>query len=177
MTDMLVKLYELPPLEPEINKQLTHGINLRRAIAPEKHIILDWINKNFSSYWASECDVAFRNSPPSCWIAVEETKVKQTDVKQANLKQTNLKQTKLIAFACYDSTCRNFFGPMGVDESMQGKGIGKALVLACLHDMKTQGYGYGIIGGVGPIEFYEKTVGAKVIDDSTPGIYGGMLRE
>jgi hypothetical protein len=42
--------------------------------------------------------------------------------------------------------------------------------------MKLKGYGYAIIGDVGPAEFYRKTVGAVEIPDSTPGIYKGMVR-
>ena len=38
-----------------------------------------------------------------------------------------------------------------------------------------QGYGYAIIGGVGPAEFYAKTVGAIPIEGSEPGIYRGLL--
>ena len=38
------------------------------------------------------------------------------------------------------------------------------------------GYGYAIIGDVGPSAFYEKSVGATVIPDSEPGVYRGMLR-
>jgi hypothetical protein len=43
--------------------------------------------------------------------------------------------------------------------------------------MRYEGYGYAIIGAVGPIEFYQKVVGATVIEDSTPSVYGGMLRQ
>ena len=57
----------------------------------------------------------------------------------------------------------------------RGKGIGRALLLSALHAQRAQGYGYSIIGGVGPAEFYAKAVGAVVIADSTPGIYDGML--
>ncbi|MEB3178687.1 MAG: GNAT family N-acetyltransferase [Nostocaceae cyanobacterium] len=156
MTDMLVKLYNLPPLEPEIAALSAVDITIRRAIAPEKHLILAWIEQHFSRYWMSECDVSFKNTPPSCWIAVE--------------------NKQLIGFACYDCTCKNFFGPTGVGEAARGRGVGKALLLACLHSMRSHGYGYAIIGGVGPVEFYQKTVGAVVIADSTPGIYGGMLK-
>lgn len=156
MTDMLVKLYELPPLEPVIQEQNNQGVVIRRGIAPEKHIVLDWIEKHFSLFWRSECDIAFCRLPISCFLAVYEE--------------------SLVGFACYDTTRRGFFGPTGVDDSMRGKGVGKALLIACLHDMYTQGYGYGIIGGVGPIEFYEKVVGATVIPNSTPGIYATMLR-
>jgi hypothetical protein len=38
------------------------------------------------------------------------------------------------------------------------------------------GYVYGIIGRAGPIEFYQKTVGAIVIPDSDPGIYTDLLK-
>jgi predicted N-acetyltransferase YhbS len=57
----------------------------------------------------------------------------------------------------------------------QKGGIGKALLFACLEDMKHQGFGYAIIGGVGPAEFYAKAVGAVAIEGSAPGIYRGLL--
>ena len=158
MADMLVKLYTLPPLEAEIAALDEQGITIRRAIAPEKQVILNWVEKEFNSRWMSECDVSFKNAPPSCWIAVE--------------------NQQIIGFACYECTCKNFFGPIGVGEAARGRKVGKALLLACLHDMRSQGYGYAIIGGAGEgvADFYRKTVGAMVIEDSSPGIYRGMLR-
>ena len=50
------------------------------------------------------------------------------------------------------------------------------LLLACLHDMRAQGYTYGVIGGTGPQDFYAKVCGAPVIPDSKPGMYAGLLR-
>ncbi|WP_230977608.1 hypothetical protein [Treponema vincentii] len=41
-------------------------------------------------------------------------------------------------------------------EDEQGKGIGKALLLASLHALRNEGYAYAIIGGVGPEVFYQK---------------------
>jgi hypothetical protein len=41
--------------------------------------------------------------------------------------------------------------------------------------MKQQGYGYAIIGAVGPADFYAKAVGAVPIEASAPGIYRGLL--
>ena len=38
-----------------------------------------------------------------------------------------------------------------------------------------EGYVYGVIGAVGPIDFYAGSVGAAVIENSTPGIYGAQL--
>ena len=57
----------------------------------------------------------------------------------------------------------------------RGKGIGKALLLCCLHSMREMGYGYAIIGSIGPQAYYEKCVGAMLIPDSTPGIYKDYL--
>ena len=42
--------------------------------------------------------------------------------------------------------------------------------------MREAGYGYGVIGDPGPIEFYQKRLDAMPIPNSTPGIYAGMLR-
>ena len=41
--------------------------------------------------------------------------------------------------------------------------------------MRLKGYGYAIIGWIGPGEFYRKTVGAVEIPDSTPGIWKDWL--
>ena len=81
----------------------------------------------------------------------------------------------MLGFACFDVTCRNYFGPEGVAMGERGHGIGSALLLAALHAQRAQGYAYAIIGGVGPAEFYTKTVGAIAIPDSTPGIYSTFL--
>lgn len=63
-----------------------------------------------------------------------------------------------------------------MDEAERGKGIGHALLLVTLLDLKTAGYGYAIIGDVGPAAFYERTVGATPILNSDLGVYRGMLR-
>ncbi|MCK5358352.1 MAG: hypothetical protein KAJ48_08145 [Elusimicrobiales bacterium] len=45
---MLVKLYELSEYT-DLVKDLNNGqIQIKRALAPEKYIILDWIENNFS---------------------------------------------------------------------------------------------------------------------------------
>jgi len=157
MTDMLVKLYALPPLEPVMAQQSAQGISIRRAIAPEKHLVLDFVRQHFSEYWVSECEAAFAHQPVGCWLAVD--------------------GDALIGFGCWDATTRGFFGPTGVSEAARGRGAGKALLLACLHDMRQFGYGYAAIGGVGPVDFYASVCGATIIPDSTPGVYAGMLRK
>jgi GNAT superfamily N-acetyltransferase len=153
--DMLVKLYDLPDSRATYDRLRQAGIMLRRALAPEKHKVTAWVRKTFSEAWASEAEVAFSRQPISCFIAVQERKI--------------------IGFACHDATCPNFFGPTGVEPKVQKNGVGKALLFACLEDMRHQGFGYAIIGGVGPAEFYAKAVGAVAIEGSEPGIYRGLL--
>jgi GNAT superfamily N-acetyltransferase len=85
-------------------------------------------------------------------------------------------QSKLVGFAAYECTRRCFFGPTGVLDEFRGQGIGRALLLSSLWGLRELGYVYGIIGGVGPVRFYQKAVGAIVIPDSEPGIYTESLR-
>ena len=153
--DMLVKLYTLPPSRDVFERLGKVAITTRRALAPVKHKVVAWVRQNFSEAWASEADVAFSRQPVSCFIAIHEKNI--------------------VGFACHDATCPNFFGPTGVDPNVRNGGIGKALLFACLEDMRQQGFGYAIIGGVGPAEFYAKAVGAVAIDGSEPGIYRGLL--
>jgi GNAT superfamily N-acetyltransferase len=153
--DMLVKLYDLPSSHEALTRLAGAGVSIRRALPPEKHKVLDWIRSTFSEAWASEADVAFGHQPVACFLAIQ--------------------GKSLLGFACHDATCPNFFGPTGVDASSRGRGIGAGLLLACLDDMRHRGFAYAIIGGVGPADFYAKTVGAIPIEGSEPGIYRGLL--
>ncbi len=156
MADMLVKLYGLPPLAPALEAQAGQGVLIKRALTPEKHLVIGWIRETFGDGWASECETSFGRHPVSCFVAV--------------------KDGRISGFACYNATFPDFFGPMGVAEAERGKGIGAALLLACLHALYAEGYQYAVIGGVGPREFYAKAVGAVEIAGSTPGGYRDMLK-
>lgn len=155
MADMLVRLYSLQSIDPGSMKKI--GITIRRPLSSEKSRVVDWVQNHFSQGWADECEVTFSNMPVSTYIAVAEGEI--------------------AGFASYDAVCRNFFGPTGVHKGFQGKGIGEALLLQALSAMKEQGYAYGIIGGVGPADFYTKAVGAVLIDGSEPGIYSNPLKK
>jgi len=157
MTDMLVKLYNLPETLPFISSLATPEIKIRKPMGSEKSRSVQWVRENFGESWASEMDITFSRSPVSCYIAQ--------------------KDGELVGFACYDAAALGYFGPTGVAETFRGRGIGKALLLACLGEMKFKGYGYAIIGWAGPEEFYEKAVGAVAIPDSTPGIWKDWLGE
>ncbi|MGN0762088.1 MAG: GNAT family N-acetyltransferase [Aristaeellaceae bacterium] len=155
MADMLVHLLDLPDAAPYDAACRKAGIRIIRAMAPDQKTITAWVEKHFGPCWASECAVCFTHQPITCFIAVREKEI--------------------LGFACYEATCKAFFGPIGVREDLRGSGIGAALLIHCLHGLRDLGYAYGIIGGVGPVPFYEKTVHATLIPDSTPGIYRDLL--
>jgi predicted N-acetyltransferase YhbS len=155
MPDLLVNLLKLPPLEMLLSDLQSGGIIVRRAQPFEITRVRSFVEKNFSIAWADEISVGFSRKPVSLFVAISDKEV--------------------VGFAAYECTRRGFFGPTGVIESARERGIGKALLLASLWGLRELGYVYGIIGGAGPVEFYEKAVGATVIPDSEPGIYTNPL--
>lgn len=154
MPDMLVKLYALPDIS-QLKAQIEQsGIIFKRALAMDKNLILEFISSHFGkngSSWASECEVALLRHPTACYVAVL--------------------QKKIIGFACYDSSAKGFFGPLGVSSIHRKQGIGKVLLIQCLRAMEMEGYGYGIIPWVSSVDYYQKVLGAEVIKGSEPGIY------
>lgn len=153
MVDMLVKLYDLPgvpALPPE-------GVSVRRALAAEKHLLTGWVADGFSRGWADECEAAFCRQPVSCFVATAEN--------------------SLLGFCVYDSTARGMAGPVGVAPGRRGRGVGRALLLAALADMRANGYAYAVIGWVETPEFFSRVCGAAPIEGSAPGLYRGCLKE
>lgn len=151
MEDMLVRLLHLPPLEPELQRMTDAGITIRRPNPFEWGDIRDWIKERFRRSWMDETSVAFSQQPVTAFVA--------------------LKDRQLLGFAAYDCVWRGGFGPTGVDEAERGNGIGRALLLACLHAARSEGYVYYQIAGVGPADFYRKAVGAEVIANQHPNVY------
>jgi GNAT superfamily N-acetyltransferase len=108
-------------------------------MAAERLRVATFAREHGSEGWAAECEAAFARMPLACFVATE-------------------RNDTLAGFACYEATCRNFFGPELVHPDARRRGVGKALVLAALHAMRAEGYAYAIIAG------------------STPGIYRPPLR-
>lgn len=156
MKDMLVRLTGLPDITSQVGQLEQQDIVIRRPIAPEKSLVCDWVNKNFSEFWANEAEVAFSRQPVSCFVAQ--------------------RGNEILGFACYETTAKAFFGPTGILETERGKGIGKVLLIKALEALKEMGYAYGIIGGVGPEEYYKKAVNAVVIEGSEKSVYENLLR-
>lgn len=146
MPDLLVKLYGLDLLPAELP-----GVTIRRPMPHEMGPVRRWVVRTFGEGWGDEFACSFKSFPVTSYIA--------------------LRNDVVVGFATYDVASRGFFGPTGVLESERGKGIGKELLVRAMIGLREMGYAYAIIGGAGPTEFYEKTLGAVPIPGSTPGAY------
>ncbi|MDP4145472.1 MAG: GNAT family N-acetyltransferase [Bacillota bacterium] len=156
MPDMLVKLYNVNEETKLFRDLQEQGITIKKVLSPDRTKVLEFVKENFNNNWVNECKAAFSNNPITCYVAVRDKEV--------------------IGFACYDATAKNYFGPTGVLECERGKGVGRALLNKSLLSMWEDGFGYAIIGWTNKaIGFYEKTVQAVVIEDSSPGIYKRMI--
>lgn len=157
MVDMLVRLYALPDGAPLRQRVAEQGVTVRLCRPFDMHAAEEWIARTFSTRWVSEFQVAMAHQPCGCVVATQNRKV--------------------VGFACYDATARGFIGPMGVDPELRQGGVGKALLVTALEQMRAIGYAYAVIGGTGPQDFYARTVGATVIEGSDPGFYTDILPE
>ena len=157
MPDMLVNLMLLPPAAAASEALNAEGVVVRRAQPWESGAVREFVAENFKQSWADEISGGLVRQPVTVFVA--------------------LREGRLIGFAAYECTRKDFFGPTGVVESERGRGVGRALLIASLWGLRELGYAYAVIGGVGPAEFYERAVGARLIPDSSPGIYADPLRD
>lgn len=154
MTDMLVRLYDLPPVQPHLAALAARGITCRRPESYERTAVLAFVAAEFPG-WVDETTIALARVPATCFVAIE--------------------NQRILGFACYHATRPGFFGPTGVTRPSRRLGIGAALLLSTLHAMAAEGYAYAIIGAVGPADFYQHVVGAIPIPGSEPGIFGNRI--
>ena len=163
MVDMLVKLYELPPV-PAIRQREDSAIIIRRARPDEKHRIGMWVRQHLNPGWDDGAETACEVRPPTCWIAVESMPLDHPPEHGYDLPHE-----RLVGFACYDVNMRGIFGPVGVQDNYRHRGIGAALTVRALQDMADQGYAYAVIQWAGDPDWYARITGATVIPDSEPG--------
>ena len=93
MPDMLVKLYDLPE-DAQTACPRDESVQIRRAMAPDKFRVVEWVKEHSGLSAAGECDVCFARPAVSCFIAT--------------------RGKKILGYACYDATAPDFFGPTRV---------------------------------------------------------------
>jgi len=119
------------------------NIFIRRATKSDWPLIEDLIVNHFKA-WLPEIQITYKNDPISLHIAEFKGKIEAFSAYDAN----NLKT--------------GWFGPMGTNPVLRGKGIGGILLKRCLNDMKKQGHKISIIPWVGPIPFYLHYANARL---------------
>lgn len=127
----------------EESKLNSEGIIFRRAENSDKEKIFLWLDKNFPA-WVGEVYSAYQNIPITLFICEYGGNITAFSAHECNNKGTG------------------WFGPMGTDTQLRGKGIGGILLKKCLKDMKDMGFVKAIIPWVGPIPFYMHYANAKV---------------
>jgi mycothiol synthase len=129
---------------PDTDRLAAAGVTLRRAEHAESERLVEWLRAGpwGHSSWPEEAAAALTRQPAGCHIAC--------------------RGEQYVGFACHGSVRRGWFGPMGTLPPERGHGIGSVLLRRCLSDMHAAGLTIARIGWVGPVEFYARSVGARI---------------
>jgi GNAT superfamily N-acetyltransferase len=124
-----------------VERARMRGYEVRRVGKGERTLLVKLAGEAFASAWAFEVGRAMDNDPPTVFAA--------------------FKEGQPVAFAAHDAnnTGLGWFGPAGTLTAHRGHGLGEALLLQCLIDVRDRPDG-GVIAWIGPRDFYEKAAGA-----------------
>ncbi len=119
------------------------GFVVRRARHGDEATLAEFLEAHFPA-WAAEVGITLSHEPITLHLAT--------------------KGGRVVGFAAYDANNigTGWFGPMGTDPALRGKGIGGVLLLRCLRDLKEAGHHTATIAWVGPIAFYAHYAGAQI---------------
>lgn len=121
----------------------TSGWAVRRGAPADHAQLATLVRAHFGESWVWEAEAALAASPPTLFVAE--------------------RAGQLGGFACHSvSGLPGTFGPTGTDPALRGAGLGRALLLRCLDDLRELGYATVEIGWVGPVAFYSKVAGAAI---------------
>lgn len=145
-TNLLIEVTGNPRVSAErlvaaIDTASAAGYELRRAGPADAASLADVIGRAFSLPWAFEVERALGAEPAGVHVA--------------------LRGGELAAFAAHDGNNRGlgWFGPAGTLPEHRGKGLGEALLLACLLDVAAAGHPRCEVAWIGPRRFYERVAG------------------
>jgi GNAT superfamily N-acetyltransferase len=148
MEDLLVRLDALPRRTAVPRTLAGRRIAIGTPSTDVRPRLVAWVGERFGARWRSECVIALERTPPTCVVA--------------------LAAGRVCGFACFDVTAPGVVGPVGVARASHGRGVGRALVLAALHALRSRGHLYAVIGSVGrdTVAFYSRVAGAVPIPGS-----------
>ena len=112
---------------------------------------VDWIKRTFSGRWHEESAAGWN------WFA----RGALGPIGFATYAQRSIKFWWLEDW--WDREDVGIFGPMGVDRRARGLHLGVVLARRALGSLKSMGYAQALIPAVGPVAFYEKYCGARVV--------------
>lgn len=120
------------------------GIEIHPADPVHWVLVAPFLEANGWTAWKAECQLALRQTPSGLHIA--------------------RRGGEILGFAARDgnNVGTGWFGPMGCSPAARGQGIGRALLLAALEDLRLQGRKTAIIPWVGPVGFYARHCQAQV---------------
>jgi GNAT superfamily N-acetyltransferase len=119
------------------------GWAVRRGEPADRKPLAAWVRARFGAIWEWETRLALAAEPPTVFLAEREGEIG--------------------GFACHSvSGLPGTFGPTGTAEELRGAGLGKALLLRALADLRERGHARIEIGWVGPVAFYSLAAGAAI---------------
>jgi GNAT superfamily N-acetyltransferase len=121
------------------------GYTVRRARNEDRGPLVGMVGTAFAPAWAFEVSRALAGGAGRADVHVAVTR-----------------EGTIAAFAAHDGNNRGlgWFGPAGTLPAHRGKGLGEALLVACLADVAADGRRETDIAWIGPRPFYERAVGA-----------------
>lgn len=121
---------------PVLRDPSNRPLFIRHAESSEREILVQWIDKEFGSGWASEVASGFNGGVPSVIICSyqRDTFAKPED--------------HFVGFVCYDTRRLGLATTIGVRHSVRGHGVANSLVDQLILSMNQSGYRWAVLGGV-----------------------------
>lgn len=118
------------------------GYTVRRGTDADRPAFPEAVGREFGAAWAFEVDRALGGTPAGLHVALRG-------------------DGALAAFSAHDGNNRGlgWFGPAGTWPADRKRGLGEALLLACLLDVAAAGRDVCEVAWIGPRGFYESSVG------------------
>ena len=147
--NLLIKLQDNPKVSLARLSELKVGVEeagyrVLRMSSEQMQATMLAVEEHFSSGWAYEVSRACQGASPTVYIAVK------------------VDSGSLAAFAVHDGNNRGlgWFGPTGTFTEHRSKGLGAALLMACLCEIRQQ-HSHAEVAWIGPRQFYDKIAGVE----------------